>query len=145
MSDIFIVGSPRSGTSWLRSLLASHPDLASPHELHLFDRYLAPLDRAWQEENAELERRTRAGLSSAAGLVSLIDRPALHAWMGELVARARRAALAARPGATRLLEKTPAHARQLELIRSVAPGARFVHLVRDPRATVASLIEKSRR
>lgn len=47
--------------------------------------------------------------------------------------------------ATRLLEKTPAHARQLELIRAVRPGARFVHLVRDPRATVASLIEKSRR
>lgn len=145
MSDIFIVGAPRSGTSWLRTLLASHPDLASPHELHLFDRWLAPLDLAWQEENADLDRRLAAGLSSAAGLVSLIDRRELRAWMGELVARARRGALAGRPGATRMLEKTPAHARQLELIRAVVPGARFVHLVRDPRAVVASMLEKSRR
>jgi hypothetical protein len=145
LSDIFIVGSPRSGTSWLRTLLASHPDLASPHELHLFDRYLVPIEQAWQKEETALQRRLAAGLSSGAGLVSLLGRDELRGWMSDLVARSRRAALAARPGSSRLLEKTPGNARQLELIRQVVPGARFVHIVRDPRRAIASMLEKSRR
>lgn len=61
------------------------------------------------------------------------------------MARVRRAALEARPGASRLLEKTPANARHLDLIRRIVPGARFVHIVRDPRKAIASMIEKSRR
>lgn len=145
MSDIFIVGSPRSGTSWLRTLLAGHPDLASPHELHLFERYLVPIERAWGAEEAALQRRLAAGLSSGAGLVSLLEREDVLAWMGDLVTRVRRAALEARPGASRLLEKTPANARHLELIRRIVPGARFVHIVRDPRRAIASMIEKNRR
>ena len=145
MSDIFIVGSPRSGTSWLRTLLASHPDLASPHELHLFERYFSPIERAWQTEDQVLQRRLAAGLSSGAGLVSLLGRDDLLGWMEDLFARARRAALAARPGSSRVLEKTPANARHLELIRQLVPGARFIHVVRDPRRTIASMIEKNRR
>lgn len=145
VSDIFIVGSPRSGTSWLRTLLAGHPTLASPHELHLFDRYLIPAERAWRDESSALERRRTAGLSSAAGLVSLLQYDELQAWMRDLYQRSRSAALSRKPGATHLLEKTPENARHLGLIRAIVPGAKFVHLVRDPRAVVASMIERSRR
>lgn len=145
MTDIFIVGSPRSGTSWLRTLLAGHPSLASPHELHLFDRYLVPAERAWWNEVSALDRRRAAGLSSAAGLVSLLQHEDLRAWMRDLYQRSRVAALSRKPGATHLLEKTPDNARHLELIRAIVPGAKFVHLVRDPRAVVASMIERSRR
>ena len=145
MADVFIVGSPRSGTSWLRTLLAGHPTLASPHELHLFERYLIPADRAWRHEMAALECRLAAGLSSAAGLVSLLDHDALQAWMRDLYRRSREAALARKPGATRMLEKTPNNARHLELVRAIVPGVRIVHLVRDPRDVVASMLEKSRR
>ena len=42
--DIFIVGPVRSGTSWLQTMLAEHPDIASPPETHFFTNYLAPLE-----------------------------------------------------------------------------------------------------
>ena len=29
---VFIVGSPRSGTSWLQQMLGSHPEIATPTE-----------------------------------------------------------------------------------------------------------------
>jgi hypothetical protein len=35
---IFVEGAPRSGTSWLRALLAAHPDVAGVrNESHLFN------------------------------------------------------------------------------------------------------------
>ena len=51
---LFIMGSARSGTTWLANILSSHPDISSPtcvehhgiHESHLFDhtRYVFPDD-----------------------------------------------------------------------------------------------------
>ena len=41
-AHIFIVGPVRSGTSWLQTMLAEHPDIASPPETHVFTNYLAP-------------------------------------------------------------------------------------------------------
>jgi hypothetical protein len=33
----FIEGAPRSGTTWLLTLLATHPDIAGSRESHLFN------------------------------------------------------------------------------------------------------------
>jgi len=43
-----------------------------------------------------------------------------------------------------ILEKTPAHVRHIHQIAEVLPEARFIHLVRDPRAVVNSLVAASR-
>ena len=55
MSDIFIVGPARSGTSWLQTMLAEHPDIASPPETGLFVEFLAPMERAWQRHRQQLQ------------------------------------------------------------------------------------------
>lgn len=36
MKQVFIIGNPRSGTSFLRSLLTNHPDIVIPPESHFF-------------------------------------------------------------------------------------------------------------
>jgi hypothetical protein len=144
LSDVFIVGSPRSGTTWLHTLLADHPDVASPPELHLFPEFFGPAEARWNERarrNAEL----RAAGIGGVGLEDLLDRAELLAWMRALYCTARDAVLARKPGATRLFEKTPENALYLPLIREVVPGAKFVHLARDPRNAVASMLERSRR
>ena len=51
---------------------------------------------------------------------------------------------ASRPGASVLVEKTPAHAYQRNLILRLFPNAQFIHIVRDPRSVVVSLREASR-
>lgn len=48
--------------------------------------------------------------------------------------------LASEPGATVLLDKTPNHLHEAAFILEVFPHARFIHIVRDPRAVVNSML-----
>ncbi|MER3452770.1 MAG: hypothetical protein C4344_03630, partial [Acidimicrobiia bacterium] len=52
--------------------------------------------------------------------------------------------LALKPGASVVVEKCPEYHRVVDVIARYAPGARFVHLVRDGRDVVASLLAPSR-
>jgi Sulfotransferase family len=144
MPDIFIVGPARSGTSWLQTMLAEHPDVASPPETGLFVEFLAPMERAWQQHRAQLDAaRAEGSRMNVQGLATVVTSSDMLAWYRTLYAVARERVLAGKPGATRLLEKTPDHALCLDLIWKVAPDARVVFLVRDPRATVRSMLHAS--
>ena len=44
---VLLVGAPRSGTTWLQSMLGAHPAAATPQETDLFSRYVTPLADAW--------------------------------------------------------------------------------------------------
>jgi len=46
----------------------------------------------------------------------------------------------AHPGATVVLEKTPDHVRFAPFILRVLPDAQFLHMIRDPRSVVTSLV-----
>jgi hypothetical protein len=51
--------------------------------------------------------------------------------------------LAALPGATRVLEKTPGHAEHMDFMRASVPDPLFIHIVRDPTDVARSMIEAS--
>ena len=104
LQDIFIVGSPRSGTTWLHRLLAEHPDLACPPELHLFSDFLVPCETQWSASVERNRIRHDAG-AHGNGLDELLDREAFLAWMRDLYTGARDAALVLRPGASRSARK----------------------------------------
>jgi hypothetical protein len=144
MSDIFIVGPARSGTSWLQTMLAEHPDVASPPETGLFVEFVAPAERAWQRHRAQLAAaRADAARMNVQGLATVLTSDDMLEWYRALYRMARARVLHGRAGSTRLLEKTPDHAMNLELIWRVVPDARVVFLVRDPRATVRSMLQAS--
>ncbi len=120
---VFIVGCPRSGTTWLQNMLSAHPATGGPrHETAMF--------------------------SSVRGL---IDNPGLRAWISpeDLLAALRRFTeglfahcLRERaPNATRLIEKTPHHALHLDLIATLYPEASIIGIHRDGRDVVRSLLE----
>jgi hypothetical protein len=141
-NDIFIVGPARSGTSWLQTMLAEHPDIASPPETHLFTNYLAPLADTWAQDRARVaaalgERGTQVGH----GLATVVTDDEFIALVQSFYATVRALVLSAKPGARRLLEKTPDHAVCLDTIQRISPEALIVYLVRDPRDTVRSLLE----
>src|SRR3989344_6138597 len=52
---IFIVGSPRSGTTWLQILIGEHPKVATTVELTTFSRYLEPWTRTWKNEESNIK------------------------------------------------------------------------------------------
>jgi hypothetical protein len=77
------------------------------------------------------------------GLATVLTSDDMLGWLRSLYDLVRDRVLEAKPGATRLLEKTPDHAMTLDLVRRIVPDADIVFLVRDPRETVRSLLQAS--
>ncbi len=103
---VFIVGMPRSGTTLVEQIAASHPKVAGRGEIDLM-RVLAGADPA-----------------AAAGL----DEAKLKAMAATYLERLRMGA----DKAIRITDKTPFNFLHLGLIQVLFPNARAVHCVRDP-------------
>ena len=123
---IFIVGAPRSGTTWLQIMLAKHPDIATCQERHLFSSYLAPMRKAWINHR---NNNRGIGLQAAISYDQFVQYQRLFA----------SSVISSKSTKSIFVEKTPAHVRHIEHIIEVFPNAHFIHIVRDPRAVVNSL------
>lgn len=139
---VFLVGAGRSGTTWLQEMLGAHPAIATPHELYLFNRYLEPLVEAWGEHLPEDPEEWRA--RRHVGLPSAITEGALYDLLREIVERVHGEVLALKPGARVVLEKAPRYALYAESILRILPGAKFIHLLRDGRDVVGSMLRAHR-
>jgi hypothetical protein len=141
-NDMFIVGPARSGTSWLQTMLAEHPDVASPPETELFSSYVVPMERTWARDRGRVRRAVRdRGRQLAYGLATALTDDEFTMLERDVYAAVRDRVVGAKPGANRMLEKTPDHVLFLDTIMRVVPGARFIFLVRNPRDTVRSLLD----
>jgi hypothetical protein len=137
---LFIIGSPRSGTTMLQVLLGEHPQVATTVELTLFRRYAAPWLETWDEE----KRNSDEGRWHQ-GLPFVWDRPTLESFLREFIDRAYTQLLASKPAATHVLDKHPANALHVELIRKFLPNARFIHVLRDGRDVACSMVSAARK
>lgn len=142
----FILSAPRSGSTLLRSMLAGHPQAFAPPELYLL-------------AYADLASRHRAFEGPQTSQLEGLDRAFMAAWgiTGDK-ARQRLAAMQAEDASTLdayqalheairprlLVDKTPANALDpatLARAEMVAEAPVYIHLVRHPRAMVASFEE----
>jgi len=134
-TPLFVVGAPRSGTTWLQQLLLEHPRVVGgEHETHFFVNFGPVLERFDRQDT-----RTRR-----VGLPCYWSRETLHETLWRLWVSTMRASAEAKANASLLVEKTPGHALHMQSIRSLLPGACFVHLVRDARAVAASMLAAHR-
>lgn len=125
---IFCVGARRSGTYWLQRVVASHPDVAAvPSETYLFSRGLVPLGERFQHDAPESLEVGSVYMERGAYLDAL--RTFCDAVFGAFLGEHRY-----------VLERTPEHALALDLIGAVYPDAHVIHIVRDGRDVVRSLL-----
>lgn len=115
-APILVVGAPRSGTTWLGNRLGRHPEVAYWEE----PRPIWSTGHAWRGDDA----------LAAADLSPAIARRIDDRFARFLVESGRR----------RFCEKTPSNCLRLRFIAALYPDARVIHLVRDGRSVVASLL-----
>ena len=115
---VFVVGMPRSGTTLVEQILASHPDVFGAGELTIMPDLIAD---------------GRAGANFPDGIADLP--PDALARLGREYA-IRIAALA--PAAKRIVDKLPSNYLYTGLIHLALPHARIVHVKRDPLDTCFS-------
>ncbi len=114
---VFVVGFPRSGTTLIEQIIASHGDFATSDEAPLIDHVLRALDPT--------------GDDTACGLGPLGDND-----LTELRAAYWREAESRLPGLTtgkRLVDKQPWNLIELPFIARLFPTARVIVMLRDPR------------
>ncbi len=157
----FLVGCPRSGTTFLQAALSKHPDILSLPETAFFERTLpgrvghlvTGFDRAVAareqrgREYLRVQRRARRALRAIARDLGRAAVPGLHLGLSGYVGEfAGMLDAAARDHHCSVwLEKTPNHVFYLDVIQRYLPQARFIHLLRRGEDVVASAIEASLR
>ena len=143
---IVVLGCPRSGTTLLQVALHSHPRIAVPPETRLLvAAYRARLsfgdlrDPAARDRFADWVLARRAVRDLGVPKRELRRRvQAAPPTLGSALAAVLRA-YADRFDKPRWGDKRPGYYRDVAAVRRLLPTAQFVHLVRDPRACVASL------
>lgn len=124
---IFIGGVPRSGTTLLRAILESHPDIRCGQETRLAPRVAIMMDN-WSKpaEQSKLEE---------AGVTHDLLVKAIRSFYLELIVRHASAAW-------RYCNKDPLMLRFAPAVNEAFPNALHVHMVRDGRAVAHSLYTK---
>ena len=115
ITPIFIVGMPRSGTTLAEQILASHSEVYGAGELSLLER--AVRSGAKEEVPDPLSQLASIHATYQAGLA---DIGISDAWV---------------------TDKMPLNFRWIGFICTAMPGARIVHVERDPRATCWSIFK----
>ena len=120
---LLVVGMPRSGTTLIEQILASHPGVYGAGELNLLAGYIERLpgmldDSPWPQCARLLDAPKRADLAR--------------------VYCTRLRSLA--PSAQRVTDKMPSNFLHLGLLALMLPGARVACCVREPRDTAVSVL-----
>lgn len=140
-----VLGVSRSGTTLLKEMLDSHPDLAIPGESYfvpqLWDRHGERPDRAAAlEDLGRLARLRDWGVDPEAVAGRLPAEPRFD----ELIA-AIYGTYAGLRGKPRYGDKTPSYMQRLSVLERAFPGALYVHLVRDGRDAALSFLGMRRK
>ncbi|MDQ3758790.1 MAG: sulfotransferase [Actinomycetota bacterium] len=142
----FVVGVNRSGTTLLRMMLDSHPDLAIPPETHFIPALF---------EAADAKKKAGERMSAQETVDFLVEH---RRWgdfdldtdaLRERITQAKRVRprfavrafyelYAESQGKSRYGDKTPGYVKQMGTIQRTLPEARFVHLIRDGRDVAIS-------
>jgi hypothetical protein len=136
MQLFFVGGAPRSGTTWLQSLLDSHPEVSCRGE-GLFGKHLAePLESLMAGRREALAAKNGGIFRDTGGypLPQAADTEFLLATAVLLALERQRAGKSCRA----IGEKTPENVFFFTRMKRLFPDAKFIGIARDPRDVLAS-------
>jgi hypothetical protein len=128
---IVVFGAPRSGTTYVQQILNAHPEVFVSHESRLF---------AWLHQALTVLTQDRALLLSHGDEfvkhLRAVFPQVIRDFYDDLAPDARFW------GDKYPRYSNPVNAGLLELVVELFPGARFIHVIRDGRDVVSSLVRK---
>jgi tetratricopeptide (TPR) repeat protein len=120
---VFIVGMPRSGTSLVEQILSCHPQVQAAGELRDLGDLAASLPRVLGTPESYLQA------------LNLLTKEAANSLAQTYLSRLTELS----SGASRVTDKMPHNFMRLGLIELLFPGARVIHVARNPLDTCLSL------
>ena len=123
---VFILGMPRSGSTLVEQILASHPKVFAAGEIKDFDAVLQSV------------RLDEGGVAPYPDFVPAFKERHLRQFATQYAARLRSYS----PDAERITNKMPANFFYIGLIRLTLPNARIIHTRRDPVDTCLSCFSR---
>lgn len=140
---IFITGCPRSGTTLLQSIIASHSQIHTAPETSFFSRIIPRLGVEYSNPEKMVDLRAielvREDFSTMTGIELPSDFAGDDADISVRNLFERLMAYFNRDGKPIWVEKTTLHAKNLHVIKRFYPEARIVNVIRDPVACVGSM------
>jgi len=131
----FVVGCQKSGTTWLEKILDGHPEMVCRGEaifgvvLHpALQQALGAFNHHIKDRNTQVDQAGQDMLFNEAQLDYLFM-TAVGLIMSNWLKK---------PGIKAIGEKTPEHARAIELLNRYFPTAKYVHIIRDGRDVAVS-------
>jgi uncharacterized protein (TIGR03032 family) len=125
---VFIVSSPRAGSTMLFEALAQSPGVytvgGESHAVIEGIEALSPASRGYDSNRLTAEDAMHAKNLGERFYGALRNRDGVAA-----------------TGTVRMLEKTPKNSLRIPFLRALFPGALFIYLYRDPRATISSMLD----
>jgi protein-tyrosine sulfotransferase len=153
---VFIVGSGRSGTTLMRRILVESGQIHIPPEVHVLHGVITSFKGLNGLHWDTLVRLILGQFEYAPGFehfgvtlrplaTELMATPPSQRSLARVIDRIYRYhAEQTNPGPTRWGDKTPLNAYHMDLIRSVFPSIRYLHMLRDGCDVVASCLEIGR-
>ena len=136
----FIIGSVRSGTTFLRNVLRQHPNLVCPEETHFFrwsDAFGTPVSLTVLQNNLTLKKHRGLDNVTEEQFKEILQKSTSRAdlqrrYMGLYMKQNQL-------HDKRWFDKTPQNVYGSTIIANDFPGAKFIHIVRNPLNVVSSL------
>lgn len=144
MKRVFIIGCPRSGSTWSTFLLAQHPRVATLQHAKVFD-YLVRM-RDWHRNKAGYAFLVDplSGGEETVRLADVFPEEELYPLLSSVGAGILDRVASLRPDVSVVVDKTPENGHLAELILKLFPDAYFLHVVRDARSVFCSHRSASR-
>jgi hypothetical protein len=129
-NPVFVLGSPRSGTTALPRALARHSRLWTSHESYVLHHLYGAgrADHAWRRD---AEREQAPAWLKTEG----VSREEFLGFLGAGV----NALFTSRSGGLRWIDQTPLNTLMVDDLALMFPGAQFIHMLRDGRHVVHSM------